>query len=230
MTLPRPRSAPRRIPLWAFHLNQWLSSGKRGPRPRHAPKRVPVWFWTWRLYTLARDKRAGSRAWRRYMAALKAQPDPQAKLNALRAAIVNWGRWGAAHEPQIGYTQGTARDDFLHHPRGYLPQNTDCSGSVEEWYWAAGAPDPSGLGYRYVGFTGTLLEHAYNHGRVFTDMSLALPGDPIVIGPGTGWHAVMVLEAGADPLVVSHGSSTGPRIQRLSVDTRTPKRVCQTLI
>lgn len=229
MQLPRPRQAPRRIPLWAWHLNEWISSGKQGPRPRHAPRRVPSWFWLWRLYRLARVKRKGSREWKTYIKALNAQPNPAAAATSLRTAIVGWARWNAAHEPQIHYSQSTVRDDFLHKPRGYLPMTTDCSGDVTQQNWAANAPDPSGLGYRYVGFTGSLLEFAYKHGHVFTDVSRARPGDPIVIGPGTGWHAVMVIEAGPDPLVVSHGSESGPRIQRLSVDPRQPKRVCQTL-
>lgn len=229
MNLPRPRRAPRRIPLWAWHQNEWLSSGKQGPRPRHAPKRMPAWFWLWRLYRLARAKRAGSRAWKRYIKALNEQPDAGAKALALRAAIVKWARWGTAHASEIHYSQSTARDDFLHHPRGYLPMTTDCSGDVTQEHWAPGAPDPSGLGYRYVGFTGTLLEFAAKHGHVFTDVSRARPGDPIVIGPGSGWHVVLCLEAGSDPLVCSHGSEAGPRIQRLSVDPRQPKRVCQTI-
>lgn len=229
MALPRPKLAPHRIPLWAWHLNEWISGGKQGPRPRHAPKRVPAWFWLWRLYRLARVKRAGSKAWRAYKRALAAQPDPDAKVNALRTAIANWGRYGAAHEPAIHYTQSTARDDFLHRARGALPMSTDCSGFVEQCHWAAGAPDPSGLAYRYVGFTGTLLSNAAAHGRVTTNLAAARVGDPIVIGPGSGWHAVLVLEPGADPLVVSHGSESGPRIQRLSADPRQPKRVCQTL-
>ncbi len=229
MTLPRPARAPKRIPLWAWHLNEWLSSGKQGPRPRHAPKRVPAWFWLWRLYRLARVQRAGSRAWKKYMKALHAQPDPVAAATKLRSAIVNWGRWNAAHEPQIGYSQSTVRDDFLHRPRGYLPMTTDCSGDTTQQAWAAGAPDESGLAYRYVGFTGTILSFAYKHGHVFTDVARARPADLIVIGPGSGWHVVRVLEAGPDPLVVSHGSASGPRIQRLSVDSRQPKRVCQTL-
>lgn len=229
MTLPRPPQAPDRIPLWAWHLNEWLSSGKQGPRPRRAPKRAPAWFWLWRLYTLAKHKRQGSRAWKTYMKALNAQPDPKAAATKLRAAIVAWARWGANHEPRIGYSQGTDRDDYLHMTRGHLPYNTDCSGEVTYDYWAGGGPDPSGLGFRYVGFTGTLLSFAANHGRVFTDVSRARPGDPIVIGPGSGWHAVIVIESGHDPLVVSHGSESGPKIQRLSVDPRWPKRVCQTL-
>ena len=229
MALPRPRRAPKRIPLWAWHLNEWISNGKQGPRPRRAPKRPPLWFWQWRLYRLARVKRKGSRAWKEYMKLLNAQPNPAAAASSLRTAIAGWARWGAGHEPTIHYTQGTARDDFLHRPRGYLPMYTDCSGEVTQQNWAANAPDPSGLGYRYVGFTGTLLSFAYKHGHVFTDVARAKPGDPIVIGPGSGWHVVMVIEAGHDPLVVSHGSESGPRIQRLSVDPRQPKRVCQTL-
>jgi hypothetical protein len=163
------------------------------------------------------------------MKALNALPDPAAVARELRARITRWGRYYAAHEPLVGYTQGEDRDDFLHYPHGHLPQSTDCSGMVTETTWDGGGPDPSGLGYRYVGFTGTILSFAYKHGRVFTDLSLARPGDPIVIGPGTGWHAVLVLEAGHDPLVLSHGNFEGPKIYRCSVDPRQPKRVCQTL-
>jgi hypothetical protein len=230
MNLPRPRRAPRRIPLWAWHLNAWLSSGKRGPRPSRAPKRVPAWFWWWRLFALARAKGQGSRAWKRYMDAVHALPDPQTHIDTLRAQIVKWARYRAAHASEIHYSQGTVRDDFLHRPPGHLPDTTDCSGDCTENHWDARAPDPSGLDYRYVGFTGTILDHAAKHGRILYDMSLARPGDPIVIGPGTGWHVVTCLEAGRDPLVCSHGSESGPRIQRLSIDPRTPKRVCQTLI
>ncbi len=229
MTLPRPGRAPKRIPLWAWHLNEWLSSGKQGPRPRHAPKRVPAWFWLWRLFTLARHKRAGSRAWKKYMKELQAQPDPAAAATKLRSAIVNWARYGISHNSQIHYTQSTARDDFLHQPRGHLPMSTDCSGWVTQDYWAAGAPDCSGLAYRYVGFTGSILAFAYKHGRVFTDLSRARPGDPIVIGPGSGWHVTICLVAGADPIVGSHGSEPGPLSEHQSYDRRVPKRVCQTL-
>jgi cell wall-associated NlpC family hydrolase len=190
---------------------------------------MPAWFHWWRIWSIARAQGKGSWAWRTYLRHLNAQQTTQARITAARQAITNWGRWGANHEPEIHYTQGTARDDFLHEPKGRLPLWTDCSGFVTYCYWAAGLPDPSGLAYRFLGFTGTLLANAQNHGRVLFDVSQARPGDPIIIGPGTGWHAVLCLEAGPDPLVVSHGSETGPRIQRLSVDPRQPKRVCQTL-
>jgi hypothetical protein len=163
------------------------------------------------------------------MEQIEAHPDPAALTDKIRAAVVAWAKYGIAHNSQIHYTQSSARDDFLHEVRGHLPMSTDCSGWVTQNYWAAGAPDPSGLGYRYVGYTGTLLEFAYKHGRVFTDLSRARPGDPIVIGPGTGWHVTICLEPGEDPIVGSHGSEPGPLSEHQSYDSRTPKRVCQTL-
>lgn len=142
---------------------------------------------------------------------------------------MKWALWGISHNGEIHYTEDTRRDDYLHEPRGHLPLWTDCSGFVTYCYWAAGLPDPSGLAYRWVGFTGTLLENAYKHGRVLTDMSLARPGDLIVVGPGTGWHVFVVTKAGADPIVASHGSEPGPLSEKCSSDPRTPKRVCQIL-
>lgn len=229
MNLPRPRRAPRRIPLWAWHMLAWQRSGRKGPRPSRAPKRLPGWFHWWKLYRLARVKGKGSWAWRTYLKHVRAQRDAQRRLNAARAALVNWAKWGIAHAGDIHYTQDLRRDDYLREPKGRLPIWTDCSGFVTYCYWAAGLPDPSGLDYRWVGFTGTLLENAQNHGRILFDLSLARPGDPIVIGPGTGVHAVICLEAGPDPLVASDGNEAGPQAYRLSVDTREPKRVCQIL-
>ena len=52
--------APRKIPLWAWHMDAWIKSGKKGPRPRHAPKRLPAWFRIWRLWRLAKAKKKGS--------------------------------------------------------------------------------------------------------------------------------------------------------------------------
>jgi len=208
----------------------WQQSGRKGPRPSRAPRRLPAWYHWWKLYRLATVKGKGSWAWRTYLKPLHAQQrDADARLTAARTALTNWAKWGATHQAEIHYTQGQARDYYLHEPKARLPLWTDCSGFVTYCYWAAGLPDPSGLAYNYVGFTGTLLENAQNHGHILFDVSLAQPGDPIVIGPGTGWHAVIVIEAGKDPLVVSHGSEAGPRVERLSLDTRQPKRVCQTL-
>lgn len=148
-----------------------------------------------------------------------------------RPAIAGNARWGAdpANEPRIHYTETDGRDDWLHRSARSLPMSTDCSGFVTACYKWAGAPDPNGLGYHRLGYTGTLLDHARKHGKLLNDVSKARPGDLIVVGPGTGLHVVVCIQAGADPLVVSHGKEAGPVIQRLSVDAREPKRVCVTL-
>jgi hypothetical protein len=132
-----------------------------------------------------------------------------------------------ANAPAIHYTEGTARGDFLHRPKATLPMSTDCSGWVTYCHWASGLPDPSGLNYSYLGYTGTILANAYKHGKVLTNLALAKPGDPIVIGPGTGWHVTICVQSGADPIVVSHGSEPGPLSEHQSYDRRLPKRVCQ---
>lgn len=229
MTVARPKTAPHKIPLWAWRMDAWIRGGKRGPRPRHAPKHLPRWFRTWRLWRLAKATRKGSWVWKAYHAAIAAQPDPDAVAGTHRDALVKWAKWGVLHNAQIHYTQDTRRDDFLHGAKGHLPLWTDCSGFVTYCYWAAGLPDPSGLDYRYLGYTGTLLANAYKHGKVLTNLALARPGDPIVIGPGTGWHVTICIESGADPIVVSHGSEPGPLSEHQSYDHRMPKRVCQLL-
>lgn len=225
----RPKDAPQKIPLWAWHLDAWLRAGKRGTRPRHAPKHPPAWFHTWRLWRLAKATRRGSAAWKRYQAALAAQPDPDAVAKAHRDTLVKWAKWGVVHNAAIHYTQDSRRDDYLFGAHGHLPIWTDCSGWVTYCYWASGLPDPSGFNYRYLGYTGSLLANAYRHGRVLTNLALARPGDPIVIGPGTGWHTTICVEQARDPIVVSHGSEPGPLSEHQSYDHRTPKRVCQLL-
>jgi cell wall-associated NlpC family hydrolase len=150
-----------------------------------------------------------------------------------RGRVVKHAKWGAlpSISPKIHYTEDSRRDDWLvaHDPR-MLPQWTDCSGWVTQCYFAAGAglPDPNGLDYRYLGYTGTLLDHAQKHGKVLTDVSKAKPGDSIVIGPGTGDHVVVCVESGEDPIVSTHGAE-GVQIIRASVDPREPKRVCQVI-
>lgn len=147
-----------------------------------------------------------------------------------RDQVVRWALWGAQHEPEIHYTEGPARDGWLAAvPRNKLPLFTDCSGFATLCYYLAGAADPNGLAYKELGYTGTMLAHAQAHGKIRSDPAGARPGDLIVIGPGTGDHVVVCVKAGRDPLVVSHGDEAGPVEQRLSVDSRTPKRVCVTL-
>jgi hypothetical protein len=130
-----------------------------------------------------------------------------------RARIVKWAHWGVANEPSIHYAE--TRPMPLHTT---LPMTTDCSGFATLCYFLAGAPDPNGLGYNGQGYTGTFLDH----GKRVTKAQ-ARPGDVIVYGPGTGWHMAVIVEAGGDPLTVSHGQEKGPALCRVSQDGRVPQ-------
>lgn len=235
MPLTRPKDAPKKIPLWAWELEAWMRGGRKGPRPADAPARTPLWFWHWRAWGLRLARKAGSKQIRKHKAHPPKEKRPPArpkkKPPTMRHRIVYWGRWGAKNEPNIHYTESATRDGWLVNnvTPGTVPLATDCSGKVTVNHKWADAPDPNGLAYRYLGYTGTLLDTAYKHGKVFEDVSKALAGDPIVIGPDTGWHAVTVVVPGEDPLVESLGDEAGPVVQRLSVDQREPKRVCQLL-
>jgi len=131
---------------------------------------------------------------------------------ALREKIVANAQWGIANEPQIHYAQ-LRPIDGLHEPRK-LPLETDCSGFATLCYAWAGAPDPNGLGYSGQGWTGTLLQHMQPIAQ-----EAAQPGDLVVFGPAPGHHVAVVLEAGSDPLLCSHGQEKGPLAVLFSVES-----------
>lgn len=134
------------------------------------------------------------------------------RSKAIRSKIVEVAHWGVAHEPAIHYAQ--IRPIPVHVRPLSLPLTTDCSGFVTLCYLWGGARDPNGNGYDGTGFTGTLLQH----GRLIRDIRYAQPGDLIVYGPAPGHHVVVVVEKGADPLVVSHGQESGPALVRHSAE------------
>jgi hypothetical protein len=82
---------------------------------------------------------------------------------------------------------------------GYV--TADCSEMVTEVCRMCGLRDPNGLGYRYAGYTGTMLQHLPH----YSDPALAGVGALVVFGPGTGEHVSMVYTPGEDPLLQSHG-------------------------
>jgi hypothetical protein len=89
----------------------------------------------------------------------------------------------------------------------------DCSEMVTELLRWVGCADPNGLGYRYAGYTGTMLTHLPH----YTDPKAAKVGALCVFGPGTGEHVAMVYEPGPDPLLASHGRP-GFDLIRLSLE------------
>jgi hypothetical protein len=129
--------------------------------------------------------------------------------NRLRQRIVTASLWGADHAPEIHYSQSaTQRLSFLERKPYALPLFVDTSSFVTWCYWIAGAPNPNGNAYnlRNPAYTGTLLGHMKHIPR-----SEVGPGDIVIwTPPAPGQHSAVVVQAGADPLLVSHGSEEGP--------------------
>ena len=128
-------------------------------------------------------------------------------MSDVRAAIVKAAEWGIAHAGAIHYTETVERSEWLHAKPYHLPISTDCSGFATMCYWLAGAPDPNGLHYAEVGYTGTMLEHGL-------EVSLPLPGDLIVYGLYPGHHVVIFLDVWHGAWrVASHGNEAGPSLE-----------------
>ena len=118
----------------------------------------------------------------------------------LRKKIVAEGKWGATNKIRIHYQQRRPIDG-LRQPHK-LPLNIDCSGFVTLCYKWAGAPDPNGNGYNGAGYTGTLEAHMRH-----IPQSKLQPGDLCL---WKGKHVSLVVQTGADPLLISHGEESGP--------------------
>lgn len=89
----------------------------------------------------------------------------------------------------------------------------DCSEVATELCRWAGLADPNGLGYRYPGYTGTMLSHLPH----YSEPHAAQIGALCVFGPGTGEHVCTVYTPGDDPLLFSHGAP-GVRLLPLSTE------------
>lgn len=134
--------------------------------------------------------------------------------SGLRAKIVEIARWGIANEPSIHYEQ-LRPVDGMDHPRK-LPLHTDCSGFSTLCYrWAGAKVDPNGGNFGGGAYTGTMLQHCRHIAK-----SAVQPGDLVVWGAYPGHHVALVLEAGADPLLCSHGQEKGPIAIAFSVESK----------
>ena len=136
---------------------------------------------------------------------------------AVRKKIVNWALWGCKNTGHIGYSQnGSVRLGALGTP-GSLPLATDCSAFATLCYCWAGAPNPNGSGVydaRQPAYTGSMLDRCRRIPK-----SAAKPGDLVVwTPPGRGQHVCIVVAAGPDPMLVSHGDDTGPKQLRFSAE------------
>lgn len=139
---------------------------------------------------------------------------PPTPVTTMRDKVVYWAKWGVRNEPLIHYKEVRPMPLQLS-----LPITTDCSGFATLCYWLAHAPDPNGLGYNGSGYTGTLL----THGNAVL-LSRVRPGDLVFYGPNDAFHTAIVVEAGPNPLTVSHGAEGGPQLISVSQDNRQPIR------
>jgi lysozyme family protein len=140
----------------------------------------------------------------------------------MRAAIVRWALWGVQNTARIAYSQGAKRLNGLGGP-GTLPLGTDCSGFATLCYAWAKAPNPNfrgGYDPAKGGYTGTMLSRCRHIPR-----SAVQPGDLVVwTPPDDGHHVCVVVAAGTDPWLVSHGDDTGPRKLRFSAEDAAQRR------
>lgn len=124
----------------------------------------------------------------------------------IRARILNAAQWTVDNNAMAKYSEGTDRFSSLN--REYnLPFIADCSAGVTDLFKWAGAPDPNKRNYDGQGYTGTLIAA----GKKLRPRSVR-SCDVAIFGPGTGWHAALVLTGGANPTLWSMGEQGDPRI------------------
>jgi hypothetical protein len=135
-------------------------------------------------------------------------PYPISPAQATRNRIVANAIWGYHNRDRIGYEQWRPIDGHGHPFK--LPLESDCSGTVEDWYeWGKG-PDPSHLGFNGEGYTGTQVEHG-TQTKHPQGADLNFYGwDYRVHGP---MHVtIQVSSSDKSDLSVSHGTNAGPSL------------------
>lgn len=204
----RPKTAPRKIPQWAWELSGWLDSGRKGPRPPDAPRFVPLWFHAWRR-------------WRRNPAAidpthphappshpLPHAPVPPKSTDPFHLYVVYHANLGLKYAGRMVYTETAARSELFGRPvDGFAGAHADCSQYVSSiLHW---------LGNRVVtkyDYTGTLLQK----GKLVARPARGLVA---VWGPGTGAHTAFITEhirGGSDWYCVGFGHQGAPDRNTLS--------------
>jgi hypothetical protein len=134
----------------------------------------------------------------------------------IRQRIVAECAWGVKNTVSIHYTQDlNARQQSLGRWKSHLtPLSTDCSGSTTDIFYTAGAPDPNGVDYRYIGNTATLYANAEH-----LALKELVAGDFIVCFKGTETEHVYIVVArypSGDLKLFTHGEESTPAYENLS--------------
>lgn len=120
-----------------------------------------------------------------------------------RPEIVAAARWCVANKPAFRYLESRPFPLFV--PSTAHVMEDDCSSTSILCCWMAHAPEPFAGAYAGIGNTETFLELEH-----ITDPQ---GGDFVVYGEGLplgDQHMAVVLEAGSDPLTMSHGMPSEP--------------------
>ena len=133
----------------------------------------------------------------------------------IRDRIVEAALAGVANNAKIHYAQTRPMPDVGTVRLPDVPTEADSGGFVTWCYWQAGAPDPNGLKFNGQGYTGTMLQHMRH-----IPQSAVRPGDLVVFGPPPGHHVALVVSAGKNPLLASHGQEAGPSLIRFSDESK----------
>jgi hypothetical protein len=131
---------------------------------------------------------------------------PVVDAGGIRQRIVAAAHLGVENRAAIHYTQDQRRMEGVRlqvvPPR--VPSWEDCSSFATWCYWAAGAPDPNGLGYNGFGYTGTQILQG-------SETADPRPGDLCFYGP-TRSNITHVTVYVGNGCVVSHGREEGPEL------------------
>ncbi len=147
-------------------------------------------------------------------------------MKSARHKVVAAAYGGYSNRDSIHYTQDGRRMEGVRKqirpPR--FPNWEDCSSFATWCYWAAGAPDPNGLGYNGSGFTGTQVEH----GRVTANPR---PGDLVFYGGTSAVPGHVAVYVG-NGRVISHGQESGPMLYPIDYNrgTHGPRQLIRTYL
>ena len=137
---------------------------------------------------------------------------------AIRKRIVNWALWGCKNTAQIGYSQnGNLRLAALGKKAARCRSRPTARPSRRSATRGPARRTPMRRARTTRGSRPTRARCSSHCRRI--PRSAVQPGDLVVwTPPRVGQHVCLVIQRGADPLLVSHGDESGPKKLRFSAE------------
>jgi hypothetical protein len=161
-------------------------------RPKGVPKKIPKAVWLLRLAKMPGIKNELKR----------------------RRKVMAWWNWSIKHsnEIQIHYQMLRPMEWLRQIAKLWiLPRWADCSEWFTDGFAVSKLQDPNGEKYNGIGNTSYLLAH----GKKIAQSQLR-EGDAIIFHNPD--HVCVVMSCDPDPWLGSHGTESGPKMVRLSVE------------